>query len=137
MIKYIYDKHKAQGDNLSFRDLVELVTTQLEGAFALLFKSIHFPGEVAATRRGSPLLVGVKCESELATNHIPVVYSKGKLQLIEYHFPINFVIKKEQKKKTVEHIQSKAYTIYRAQKYLNQEYSHNFNYFSFFSIFFY
>lgn len=77
LIKYLHDKHKAQGDRLTFQDLVELVIAQLEGAFAFLFKSIHFPGELAATRRGSPLLVGVKCESQLATNHIPVVFSKG------------------------------------------------------------
>lgn len=79
LIKYLYDKHKASGDKLTFQDLVELVIAQLEGAFALLFKSVHFPGEIAATRRGSPLLVGVKCESQLATNHIPIVFSKGIL----------------------------------------------------------
>lgn len=77
LIKYLYDKHKAQGDKLTFQDLVELVISQLEGAFSFLFKSIHFPGELAATRRGSPLLIGVKCESQLATNHIPVVFSKA------------------------------------------------------------
>lgn len=77
LIKFLYDKHKSQGDRLTFQDLVELVIAQLEGAFSFLFKSVHFPGELAATRRGSPLLVGVKCESQLATNHIPVVFSKG------------------------------------------------------------
>jgi glucosamine--fructose-6-phosphate aminotransferase (isomerizing) len=77
LIKFLYDKHKAQGDRLTFQDLVELVIAQLEGAFSFLFKSIHFPGELAATRRGSPLLIGVKCESQLATNHIPVVFSKA------------------------------------------------------------
>jgi len=77
LIKYLYDKHKAQGDKLTFQDLVELVIGQLEGAFAFLFKSVHFPGELAATRRGSPLLVGVKCESQLATNHIPIFFSKA------------------------------------------------------------
>jgi len=76
LIKYLYDKHKAQGDRLTFQDLVELVISQLEGAFAFLFKSSHFPGELAAARRGSPLLVGVKCESQLGTNHIPIVFSK-------------------------------------------------------------
>jgi len=77
LIKYLYDKHKAAGDRLTFQDLVELVIAQLEGAFSLLFKSIHFPGELAASRRGSPLLIGVKCESQLATNHIPIVFSKA------------------------------------------------------------
>lgn len=77
LIKYFYDKHRAQGDKLTFQDLVELVIGQLEGAFAFLFKSVHFPGELAASRRGSPLLIGVKCESQLATNHIPIFFSKG------------------------------------------------------------
>jgi len=79
LIKYLYDKHRAQGDKLSFQDLVELVIAQLEGAFSFLFKSVHFPGELACSRRGSPLLIGVKCESQLATNHIPVFFSKGFL----------------------------------------------------------
>ena len=48
-----------------------------EGAFSLCFKSVHFPGECVATRRGSPLLVGIKAKSRLATDHIPVLYSKG------------------------------------------------------------
>ena len=74
---------------MTFQDLVELVITQLEGAFACLFKSIHFPGEIAATRRGSPLLVGLKSESQLATNHIPIVFSKGNI----FNFTINSIIK--------------------------------------------
>jgi glucosamine--fructose-6-phosphate aminotransferase (isomerizing) len=85
LIKYLYDKHKAQGDNLTFQDLVELVIAQVEGAFSFLFKSVHFPGELAASRRGSPLLVGVKCDSQLATNHIPVFFSKGELKTILKH----------------------------------------------------
>lgn len=76
LIKYLYDKHRAAGDKLSFQDLVELTCAQLEGAFSFLFKSTHFPGELAGTRRGSPLLIGVKCDSQLATNHIPVLFSK-------------------------------------------------------------
>ncbi len=79
----MYDKHKAAGDKMTFQDLVELVIAQLEGAFSLLFKSVHFPGELACSRRGSPLLIGVKCESQLATNHIPIVFSKGNFHLIK------------------------------------------------------
>ena len=44
----------------SFRELVEHVILHLQGAFALVFKSVHFPGEVIVTRRGSPLVVGIK-----------------------------------------------------------------------------
>lgn len=47
-----------------------------EGAFALAFKSRHFPGQVVATRRGSPLVVGIKSDSVLNTSHFPVYFSK-------------------------------------------------------------
>jgi glucosamine--fructose-6-phosphate aminotransferase (isomerizing) len=36
------------------------VMRRLEGAFALVFKSRHYPGEMVACRRGRPLIVGVK-----------------------------------------------------------------------------
>ena len=51
-----------------------------EGAFALAFKSTKFPGQLVATRRGSPLLVGIKSNSRLKTNHFPVSFSKGILE---------------------------------------------------------
>ncbi|KAL9692381.1 hypothetical protein quinque_000185 [Culex quinquefasciatus] len=63
--------------NYSFRELVEQVVQQVEGAFALAFKSKHFPGECVVTRRGSPLLVGIKSTTSLATNHVPILYGKG------------------------------------------------------------
>lgn len=44
----------------------------------MAFKSRHFPGQVVATRRGSPLVVGIKSDSTLNTNHFPVYFSKGK-----------------------------------------------------------
>ena len=44
----------------SFRQLVEQTISQLEGAFACVFKSSLFPGECVATRRGSPMVVGIK-----------------------------------------------------------------------------
>jgi hypothetical protein len=28
--------------------------------------------------RGSPMVIGVKCADQLAANHIPVMFSKGK-----------------------------------------------------------
>ncbi|XP_031358368.1 glutamine--fructose-6-phosphate aminotransferase [isomerizing] 2-like isoform X2 [Photinus pyralis] len=73
LIHHFYVQHPSY----SFRELVEQVVQQLEGAFALCFKSKHFPGECVATRRGSPLLVGIKTKSQLATDHIPILYGKG------------------------------------------------------------
>lgn len=48
LVKYLYDKHK--DENISFQKLIEMACSQLEGAFALLFKSVHYPGELCATR---------------------------------------------------------------------------------------
>uniref|UniRef100_A0A667ZN97 glutamine--fructose-6-phosphate transaminase (isomerizing) n=1 Tax=Myripristis murdjan TaxID=586833 RepID=A0A667ZN97_9TELE len=76
LIKYVYDNRES--DNISFSTLVERVIQQLEGAFALVFKSRHFPGEAVATRRGSPLLIGVRSKYELSTEHIPIQYNSGK-----------------------------------------------------------
>ncbi|RXG73257.1 Glutamine--fructose-6-phosphate aminotransferase [isomerizing] 2 [Armadillidium vulgare] len=72
LIKHLHDLHPSY----SFRELVEQVVQQLEGAYALCFKSRIFPGEIVATRRGSPLLVGIKTKTKLASDHIPVFYSK-------------------------------------------------------------
>ena len=50
-----------------------------EGAFALAFKSKHYPGQCVVTRRGSPLLVGIKTKTNLISDHIPIIYSsKGR-----------------------------------------------------------
>lgn len=73
LTKYLYDNR--ENDYVSFSTLVERVIQQLEGAFALVFKSIHFPGEAVATRRGSPLLIGVRSQYELSTEEIPVQYN--------------------------------------------------------------
>ncbi|XP_073985836.1 glutamine--fructose-6-phosphate aminotransferase [isomerizing] 2-like isoform X2 [Rhodnius prolixus] len=72
LVQHMYQQHP----DYSFRELVEQVISQLEGAFALCFKSKHFPGECVATRRGSPLLVGIKTKTRLATDHVPILYSK-------------------------------------------------------------
>ncbi|XP_076264374.1 glutamine--fructose-6-phosphate aminotransferase [isomerizing] 2-like isoform X2 [Rhynchophorus ferrugineus] len=78
--KLIYHFYK-QHPTFTFRELVENVVQQLEGAFALCFKSKHFPGECVGTRRGSPLLVGIKTKTRLATDHIPILYGKDETPL--------------------------------------------------------
>ncbi|KAG7518569.1 glutamine-fructose-6-phosphate aminotransferase [isomerizing] 2-like [Solea senegalensis] len=75
LIKYVYDNRES--DNISFSKLVERVIQQLEGAFALVFKSRHFPADAVCTRRGSPLLIGVRSEHELLTENISVQYNSG------------------------------------------------------------
>jgi len=71
LIKHLHDEHPGH----SFRKLVEAAINQLEGAFACCFKSAKFPGQCVATRRGSPLLVGIKTDTVLESDSIPVQYS--------------------------------------------------------------
>jgi len=66
---------RSQNGHYTFRQLVEQTISQLEGAFACVFKSTLYPGECVATRRGSPLLVGIKAEGGLESDSIPVQYS--------------------------------------------------------------
>uniref|UniRef100_A0A8C6XH16 glutamine--fructose-6-phosphate transaminase (isomerizing) n=1 Tax=Naja naja TaxID=35670 RepID=A0A8C6XH16_NAJNA len=93
LVKYMYDN--CESDDISFTTLVERVIQQLEGAFALVFKSIHYPGQAVGTRRGSPLLIGVRSEHKLSTDHIPILYRTGKSttclfpveeKAVEYYF---------------------------------------------------
>lgn len=74
LIHHIYSQHK----DYSFQELAEQVIQQLEGAFALCFKSRHFPNECVATRRGSPLLVGIKTRRRLSSDHVPIMYTNNK-----------------------------------------------------------
>ncbi|PAV76771.1 hypothetical protein WR25_03954 [Diploscapter pachys] len=74
LAQHVHDRNPG----VNFRQLVEIVVQQLEGAFALAFKSTNFPGQLVATRRGSPLLVGIKSPGDLRSNNIPVLFSKGE-----------------------------------------------------------
>ena len=52
-----------------------------EGSFAFVFKSTHFPDEIVAARRGSPLLIGVKTDRKLKVDFVDVelpVDERGK-----------------------------------------------------------
>jgi len=85
LIKHI----RSQNPKDSFRQLVEKTIAQLEGAFACVFKSTLFPGECVASRRGSPLLVGIKTESALESDHIPVQYSADEESGLRHGTEIN------------------------------------------------
>uniref|UniRef100_A0A3B3QCC8 glutamine--fructose-6-phosphate transaminase (isomerizing) n=1 Tax=Paramormyrops kingsleyae TaxID=1676925 RepID=A0A3B3QCC8_9TELE len=66
LIKYIYDNRESE--DVSFSMLVERVIQQLVGD-SFLFSHVLCP------RRGSPLLIGVRSEYELSTQHIPIQYN--------------------------------------------------------------
>ena len=68
LCSYVYKKlSKDQKSNaaqdpsrVSFCEVIFEVMAKLEGAFALLTKSTHYPGELVACKRGSPLIMGIK-----------------------------------------------------------------------------
>jgi glucosamine--fructose-6-phosphate aminotransferase (isomerizing) len=61
-----------------------------EGSFAFVFKSTHFPDEIVAARRGSPLLIGVKTDRKLKVDFVDVELPNDeprKWQLIFFVVP--------------------------------------------------
>ncbi|KAB1228208.1 Glutamine--fructose-6-phosphate aminotransferase [isomerizing] 2 [Morella rubra] len=61
LAKFVFDKANEEGDQtVTFCQVVLEVMRHLEGAYALIFKSRHYPNELIACKRGSPLLLGVK-----------------------------------------------------------------------------
>lgn len=73
LTKYIYDSQADKG--ITFTDLVKAVLKELEGSFAFVFKSSHFPNEVVTARRGSPLLIGVKTDKKLKVDFVDVEFA--------------------------------------------------------------
>lgn len=57
LAKFLHSR--LQGRPMAFRDLVVEVMRHLDGAFALIFKSVHYPNELVACKRGSPLILGI------------------------------------------------------------------------------
>ncbi|XP_078435821.1 putative glucosamine-fructose-6-phosphate aminotransferase [Wolffia australiana] len=71
LAKFVFDKARDEdGDQtVTFSQVVIEVIRQLEGAFALVFKSAHYPNELIACVRGSTLLLGVKDSAEETKNY--------------------------------------------------------------------
>ncbi|XP_073270986.1 glutamine--fructose-6-phosphate aminotransferase [isomerizing] 1-like [Primulina huaijiensis] len=69
LAKFIFDNANEEGDkSMTFSQVVLEVMRHLEGAYALIFKSQHYPNELIACKRGSPLLLGVKELTEQTSN---------------------------------------------------------------------
>ncbi|KAG9221883.1 glutamine--fructose-6-phosphate transaminase (isomerizing) [Pleurotus ostreatus] len=73
LTKYIYDSQPDK--RINFTDLVKAVLKELEGSFAFVFKSRHYPNEVVTARRGSPLLIGVKTDKKLKVDFVDVEFA--------------------------------------------------------------
>ena len=74
LAKYIYDEHPS----IDFTTLVKAVIKELQGAFGLLLKSVHFPGEVVAARKGSPLVVGVRTQKKMKVDFVDVEFAENE-----------------------------------------------------------
>nr|XP_019012731.1 glutamine-fructose-6-phosphate transaminase (isomerizing) [Kwoniella pini CBS 10737]OCF51512.1 glutamine-fructose-6-phosphate transaminase (isomerizing) [Kwoniella pini CBS 10737] len=70
LCKYVWDSQPHK--RLNFTELIKTVVKELEGSFAFVFKSTHFPDEIVAARRGSPLLIGVKTDRKLKVDFVDV-----------------------------------------------------------------
>ncbi|KAJ6582964.1 hypothetical protein DFH09DRAFT_279203 [Mycena vulgaris] len=73
LIKYVYDSQPDK--RITFTELVKTVLKELEGSFAFVFKSVHYPNEVVTARRGSPLLIGVKTDKKLKVDFVDVEFA--------------------------------------------------------------
>ncbi|KRH93892.1 glutamine-fructose-6-phosphate transaminase (isomerizing) [Pseudoloma neurophilia] len=69
---YIYK----QNPTLAFSQIVRLVAICCDGAFAFVFVSTIFKNEMVAVRRHSPLILGIKMESDIGKN-ITISESNG------------------------------------------------------------
>lgn len=74
LFKHIYDSNLKAGISVDLNELTKQVLFELEGSYGLLVKSVHYPGEVCATRKGSPLLVGVKTDRKLKVDFVDVEF---------------------------------------------------------------
>ncbi|MCW5631572.1 MAG: class II glutamine amidotransferase, partial [Rhodoferax sp.] len=78
LVKYVYDTQPTDR-KMTFMEIVEAACQQLEGAYACLFKSVHFPSEAVATRRGSPLIIGVRSKQHIhADENVQVIFNNEK-----------------------------------------------------------
>jgi glucosamine--fructose-6-phosphate aminotransferase (isomerizing) len=75
LAKYVWDSQAKERKHPTFTELVKAVLLELEGSFAFVFKSSHYPNEVVAARRGSPLLIGVKSDKKLKVDFVDVELS--------------------------------------------------------------
>ncbi|KAM5373809.1 hypothetical protein ACJZ2D_006771 [Fusarium nematophilum] len=90
LTKYIHDQHPQIG----FTDLAKAVINELEGAYGLLIKSVHYPHEVIAARKGSPLVIGVKTQRRMKVDFVDVEYSDENAALPAEAAAQNVAIKK-------------------------------------------
>ncbi|KAF9233202.1 hypothetical protein BU15DRAFT_90458 [Melanogaster broomeanus] len=73
LAKYVWDSQPDK--RITFTTLIKTILKELEGSFAFVFKSVHYPNEIVAARRGSPLLIGVKTDKKLKVDFVDVEFA--------------------------------------------------------------
>ena len=80
MAKFVFDRLSEQttndgegSENVPFSQVVMEVMRRLEGAYAIILKSLHYPNESVACKRGSPLLLGIKELTEDRFYHFQII----------------------------------------------------------------
>ncbi|KAF9231483.1 nucleophile aminohydrolase, partial [Melanogaster broomeanus] len=71
----ILAKYSQPDKCITFTTLIKTILKELEGSFAFVFKSVHYPNEIVAARRGSPLLIGVKTDKKLKVDFVDVEFA--------------------------------------------------------------
>lgn len=79
---------------MDFTTLTKAVIKELQGAFGLLLKSVHYPHEVVAARKGSPLVIGVKTAKKMKVDFVDVEYSESGGALSAEQANHNVAVKK-------------------------------------------
>ncbi|WFD30428.1 glutamine--fructose-6-phosphate transaminase (isomerizing) [Malassezia sp. CBS 17886] len=82
LVKYFWDSYP-ENRKPDFHTVVRCAVKELEGAFSFVFKSVHFPGEIVISRRGSPLLIGVKTEKKLKVDFVDVQLGQADPDAVE------------------------------------------------------
>ena len=80
MAKFVFDRLSEQttndgegSENVPFSQVVMEVMRRLEGAYALIFNSPHYPNKSVACKHGSPLLLGIKELTEDRFYHFQII----------------------------------------------------------------
>ncbi|KAH3899741.1 uncharacterized protein SCDLUD_004027 [Saccharomycodes ludwigii] len=87
LFKHLYDSNLKDGYELDFNELTKQVLMELEGSYGLLCRSSNYPGEVIATRKGSPLLIGVKSDRKLKVDFVDVEFPDNDGKVPEEPIP--------------------------------------------------
>ncbi|KAJ3001015.1 glutamine--fructose-6-phosphate transaminase (isomerizing) [Globomyces sp. JEL0801] len=93
LAKYVFDTQKKfTGQSMDFSNLVKVVCAELEGSYAIIFKSTHFPNEIVCVRQGSPLMIGIKSEKKIQVDFVDVNIEHAPCN---YHSKIDYIVESD------------------------------------------